>query len=137
MATPKNKTTRNSIASKGCRTSKYCKEKIKGVTAAVISVVAKIFKRSTKVIQGCSGFALIRFVIGLENTRHFLSQSDLTLRSFRSLAPRVVSKFLPRGLIFCSCYFPMFRLAVVIGFGFMSLKMHTQVYVCKYVLSYW
>lgn len=90
MATPKNKTTRNSIASKGCRTSKYCKEKIK-VTAAAISVVAKIFKRLAKVIQGCSGFALIRFVIGLENTRHFVSQSDLTLRSFRGLALRVVS----------------------------------------------
>lgn len=91
MATPKNKTTRNSIANKGCRTSKYCKEKIKGVTAAAISVVAKIFKRSTKVIQDCSGFALIRFVIGLENTHHFVSQSDLTLRSFRGLALRVVS----------------------------------------------
>lgn len=91
MATPKNKTTRKSIASKGCRTSKYCKENIKGVTAAAISVVAKIFKRLTKVIQGYSGFALIRFVIGLENTHHFVSQSDLTLRSFRGLALRVVS----------------------------------------------
>lgn len=43
MVILKNKIIRNSIVSKGCWISKYCKEKIKGVIVVVIFVVVKNF----------------------------------------------------------------------------------------------
>ena len=42
--------------------------------------VRAIFNRVSKVIQDCIGFALLRSVIGLENSRHFLNQSGAKLK---------------------------------------------------------
>ena len=44
------------------------------------SVVRAIFNWVSKIIRDCISFALLCFVIGLENSRHPLSQSDAKLK---------------------------------------------------------
>ena len=45
-----------------------------------VSHVREIFNWVSKVIRNCIGFALLRSVIGLENSRHPLNQSDAKLK---------------------------------------------------------
>ena len=47
---------------------------------ACLYIVRVIFNWVSKVIRDCIGFALLCSVIGLENSRHLLSQSDTKLK---------------------------------------------------------
>ena len=46
--------------------------------------VGAIVKWVMKVILDCCGFALLRSVIGPENSRHFLNQSDTKLKPIKN-----------------------------------------------------
>ena len=50
----------------------------------VNSTVGAIVKWLMKVTLDCYGFALIRSVIGPENSRHFLNQSDTKLKPVKN-----------------------------------------------------
>ena len=45
-----------------------------------VKIIRAIFNLVLKVIRDCIGFALMCSVIGLENSRHLLSQSDTKLK---------------------------------------------------------
>ena len=45
-----------------------------------LKCIRAIFNRVSKVIRDCIGFALLRSVIGLENLRQPLNQSDTKLK---------------------------------------------------------
>ena len=45
----------------------------------------EIFSRVSKVIQARLGFTQLRFVIGKENSRHPLNQSDAKLKTIATL----------------------------------------------------
>ena len=69
-----------------------------------------IFNLVSAVIQDCFGFALRRYVIGSENSRHFLDQSDSKLKP-KATRPR---KFSRGSLVFTlKLICLLFRLAVV------------------------
>ena len=78
-----------------------------------------IFNWVLKVIRDCIGFALLCSVIGLENSRHLLSQSDTKLKPITTWlhAFTSISHWLPLifsfVLIGCCDYF---------GFGFTTLN---------------
>ena len=50
----------------------------------VNSTVGAIVKLVMKVSLDCCGFALLRSVIGPENSRHFLNQSDTKLKPVKN-----------------------------------------------------
>ena len=54
--------------------------------------VRKFFNRVSKVIRDCIGFALLRSVIGLENLRYSLNQSDSNYNQYK-LGTRVSPRF--------------------------------------------
>ena len=62
-------------------------------------VLRAIFNRVSTVIRDCFGFASLRSVIGLENSRHPLNQSDAKLKAI------VVTRFFPRLRAFTCIYF--------------------------------
>ena len=90
----------------------------------------------SKVIRDCIGFALLRSVIGLENSRHFLNQSDARLKPIATW-----SLALPRArcrlLVFASSsdwLFVIFPFVLIgrcdyFGFGFTTLN-RKALYIC-------
>ena len=62
-----------------------------------------VFNWVSKVIRNCFGFALLRYVIGLKNSRHLLNQSDAKpkpiARLGRTRFPALGSRL--RGLVCC------------------------------------
>ena len=55
------------------------------------TLINVIFNWVSKVIRNCFVFALLRYVIGPENSRHFLNQSEAKLKPI--LATRVFPRF--------------------------------------------
>ena len=47
----------------------------------------EIFSKTSKVIQECIAFALLRFLIGPLNSHHFLNQSDAKLKPIMTSSP--------------------------------------------------
>ena len=78
-------------------------------------VTQNIFNWVLKVTRNCIGFALLWFVIGSENSRHSLNQSD-TKRFGRRVFPRFwrFACILLWVLIGTPGYFSFFRLSAVI-----------------------
>ena len=64
--------------------------KISGKWYRKCSFVRVIFNWVSKVIRDCIGFALLRSVSGLENSRHLLSQSDTKLKLFLAGPPQEI-----------------------------------------------
>ena len=60
-----------------------------------------IFNLVSNIIPGCFGFALFLFVIGPENSRHFLNQSDATLKP-------IATCLLASSHALVTCVFPRF-----------------------------
>ena len=67
-----------------------------------------------KVIRNCIGFALLRFVIGLENSRHPLNQSDAKLiKTNRDLVTRVFPRLIFAFVLIGHCDYFGFSLTTL------------------------
>ena len=93
----------------------------------VNSTVGAIVNWVMKVTLDCCGFALLRSVIGPENSRHFLNQSDTKLK------PELVARVFPRFAQSACLYFEfslkikgIFLLVIgcynYFGFGFATVN---------------
>ncbi len=62
-----------------------------------------VFTWVSKVIRVCIGFALLRFVIGLKPSRHFLSQSEVKPKPIMTRS-RTFSRASCQLLVFASSF---------------------------------
>ena len=74
----------------------------------------EIFSRVSKVILACLGFPQLRFVIGKENSRHPLNQSDAKLKTIATL----LLAFFPRFKRFVSSNFESSLVSVDVNLCF-------------------
>ena len=99
----------------------------------------------SNIIPGCFGFALFLFVIGPENSRHFLNQSDAKLKpiatwllaSSRALVTCIFPRF--DYVRFPALWLPAFSRALItcVSHALVSLPVSSQRLFSLFLVSHW